>query len=476
MGPARGSTNLSPPRLGRVNNAPEHTSSEASAKSLNRQILALALPAFGALISEPLFILADTAIVGHLGTPQLAGLSVASTVVQTVIGLMIFLSYSTTPAVAKFFGARNLKAAYEKGRDGLWVAFGLGLVLAIAGWILAPAVLGMMGAQKETLEHAVAYMRWSMPGLPGMLIVLAALGILRGLQDTKTPLYVAATGAAVNVILNMILVFPLHLGVAGSAMGTSLVQWGMAAVYLVMIVGGSRDHDVCWTTSPSRVGAILSVGSWLMLRTASMRAAMLLTVLVVTHQGPVNLAAYQLTMSLFGFMAFGLDALAIAAQALLGKEMGSRNLSLPSEKEHVRRLMNRLIRWSVGFGVITGLICPIIGYGFGWAFTPDPHVQQLFGAAMIVVAIGQPLASYVFILDGVLIGAEDVKYLALASFISLVIYAPMLWGVFAFSADRGGDVDPRGFVWVWIAYAMGFMGLRGITLGWRSRSNVWIRA
>lgn len=459
-----------------MNTAPDQSSSEAPAKTLNRQILGLALPAFGALISEPLFILADTAIVGHLGTEQLAGLSVASTVVQTVIGLMIFLSYSTTPAVARLFGARNLKGAYEKGRDGLWVALVLGLVLAVAGWVLAPTVLGTMGAHGETLDHAVDYMRWSMPGLPGMLMVLAALGILRGLQDTKTPLYVAATGAAVNVVLNLILVFLFHLGVAGSAIGTSMVQWGMAAVYLVMIIGGSREHGVRWTTSARRVGSILSVGSWLMLRTASMRAAMLLTVLVVTHQGPVNLAAYQLTMSLFGFMAFGLDALAIAAQALLGKEMGSRDLTRESEKQHVRTLMNRLIRWSMGFGVITGLICPVLGFGFGWAFSPDPHVQQLFAAAMIVVAIGQPLASYVFILDGVLIGAEDVKYLALASLISLLVYAPMLWGIFAFSADRGGSVDMWGFVWIWIAYAMGFMGLRGITLGWRSRSDVWIRA
>lgn len=459
-----------------MNTAPDQSSSEAPAKTLNRQILGLALPAFGALISEPLFILADTAIVGHLGTEQLAGLSVASTVVQTVIGLMIFLSYSTTPAVARLFGARNLKGAYEKGRDGLWVALVLGLVLAVAGWVLAPTVLGTMGAHGETLDHAVDYMRWSMPGLPGMLMVLAALGILRGLQDTKTPLYVAATGAAVNVVLNLILVFLFHLGVAGSAIGTSMVQWGMAAVYLVMIIGGSRDHGVRWTTSAGRIGSILSVGSWLMLRTASMRAAMLLTVLVVTHQGPVNLAAYQMTMSLFGFMAFGLDALAIAAQALLGKEMGSRDLTRESEKQHVRTLMNRLIRWSMGFGVITGLICPVLGFGFGWAFSPDPHVQQLFAAAMIVVAIGQPLASYVFILDGVLIGAEDVKYLALASLISLLVYAPMLWGIFAFSADRGGSVDMWGFVWIWIAYAMGFMGLRGITLGWRSRSDVWIRA
>ncbi|MCT1366956.1 MATE family efflux transporter [Kocuria sp. HSID16901] len=468
-----------------MNPEPSHPQSDATSEpsaaastgpGLNRQIVRLALPAFGALIAEPLFILADTAIVGHLGTHQLAGLSVAGTVVQTVIGLMIFLSYSTTPAVARFFGAGKLAAAYEKGRDGLWVALALGIVLAVVGWILAPTVLAAMGAEGATLDHAIDYMRWSMPGLPGMLIVLASLGVLRGLQDTKTPLYVAGVGAAVNVVLNWLLVFPGGLGVAGSAMGTSLVQWGMAAVYLVMIVGGSRKHGVRWGTSWAGVGSILSVGSWLMLRTAAMRAAMMLTIFVVTHQGPTNLASYQLTMSLFGFMAFGLDALAIAAQALLGKEMGARDVTQEAGRRQVRHLMNRLIRWALGFGVITGLICPIIGFGLGWAFTPDLEVRHLFALAMIIVAIGQPLASYVFILDGVLIGAQDARYLALASTISLVVYAPILGAVYWASADADLSMDTWGFLWIWIAYAGGFMGLRALTLGWRSRTDVWIRA
>ena len=392
----------------------------ADPRSLNRQILALAVPAFGALIAEPLFVLADTSIVGHLGTSQLAGLAAASQVVTTVVGLMVFLSYSTTPAVARAYGRGDLAGAYRKGGDGLWTAAGLGLILAVLGWVAARPLLAAVGAHGPTLEHAVAYLRWSMPGLPAMLVVLAALGILRGLQDTRTPLYVAAVGAAANVGINWVLVYPLGMGIAGSALGTSLVQWGMAAVYLVMIVGRARRHGVALTTTPRRLGAILSVGSWLMLRTLCMRIAILATVVVATRQGETNLAAYQLTMSVFSFLAFGLDALAIAAQAMLGKEMGAGDVRRAEDRAQVRHLMGRLIRWSLGFGVVSGLLCPLIGWVLGPAFTADPQVRGLFLLAMLVVAVGQPLAAYVFILDGVLIGAEDVRYLAVASLIALL--------------------------------------------------------
>ena len=449
----------------------------ADPRSLNRQILALAVPAFGALIAEPLFVLADTSIVGHLGTPQLAGLAAASQVVTTVVGLMVFLSYSTTPAVARAYGRGDLAGAYRKGGDGLWTAAGLGVVLAVLGWSFARPLLAAVGAHGPTLEHAVAYLRWSMPGLPAMLVVLAALGILRGLQDTRTPLYVAAVGAAANVGINWVLVYPLGMGIAGSALGTSLVQWGMAAVYLVMIVGGARRHGVALTTTPRRLGAILSVGSWLMLRTLSMRIAILATVVVATRQGEANLAAYQLTMSVFSFLAFGLDALAIAAQAMLGKEMGARDLRRAQDRAQVRRLMGRLIRWSLGFGVVTGLLCPLIGWVLGPAFTQDPQVRGLFLLAMLVVAVGQPLAAYVFILDGVLIGAEDVRYLAVASLIALLGYLPGLLAVgwAAGPSATGVGPDPAGFVWLWAAYAGLFMGLRGLTLGLRARRDVWIR-
>ncbi|MDN5699808.1 MAG: MATE family efflux transporter [Kocuria sp.] len=434
-------------------------------------MLALAVPAFGALIAEPLFLLADSAIIGHLGTAQLAGVGISATVVQTVVGLMVFLAYSTTPAVARHLGGGRLKQALEVGRDGLWTAAGLGLVLATAGIIAGRPLLQALGAQGEVLEHATSYFVWSMPGLLAMLVVLAAMGVLRGLQDTKTPLIIAGIGAAVNAGLNFLLVYGADLGVAGAAMGTSITQWGMAIAYLVLLGKQFRRENVRLTTGWRGVREHLTVGSWLMLRTLSLRAAILATVVVATAQGAENLAAYQLTMTVFNFLAFALDALAIAAQALLGKELGARDLDQQAERDGVRHLMHRLIRWGLGFGVVTGLVVGFVGPHLGFLFTQSESVQYLFGIALIVVAVGQPLAAYVFVLDGVLIGAGDARYLALAGLINIVVYAPLLWAVMHFA---GGST--AGMAWLWVAYAGGYIGARALTLGWRIRSDRWMYA
>ncbi|WP_309125036.1 MATE family efflux transporter [Kocuria sp.] len=439
------------------------------ARGLNRQILALAVPAFGALVAEPLFLLADSAIVGHLGTPQLAGVGVAATAVQTVVGLMVFLAYSTTPAVARHLGAGRPAEAVAVGRDGLWLAAGLGAVLSAAGWALARPLLELMGARGDVLEHAVTYLHWSLPGLTPMLVVLAATGVLRGLQDTRTPLLVAGAGAAANAGLNLVLVHGAGLGVAGAAIGTSAVQWAMALAFLGILRRLARAHGVGAATSWARVRGHLTVGSWLMLRTLSLRIAILATVLVVTGQGAQNLAAHQLVMTVFNFLAFALDALAIAAQALLGRDMGARDLTDPAERRALRDLMNRLLAWGLGFGVVTGVLVGLLGTRLGFLLSPDPGVQALFAAALVVVAVGQPLAAYVFVLDGVLIGAGDARYLAVAGVLNLALYLPLLGLVAAFAGPGAA-----GLVWLWSAYAGGYLGARALTLGLRARGDTWL--
>ncbi|MUK00839.1 MATE family efflux transporter, partial [Vibrio cholerae] len=260
-------------------------------RQLSRTILRLAVPALGALIAEPLFLLADSAIVGHLGVDELAGVGLASTVLQTAVGLMVFLAYSTTPAVARLLGAGRLPDALAAGRDGVGLAVVLGILLSAAGWATAPRLAALMGADGAVHTFAVDYLRWSMPGLTAMLVVLAATGVLRGLQDTRTPLVVAGAGFGVNIVLNYLLVYGAGLSVAGSALGTSLAQWGMAAVYLVMIVRATRREHVPLKPSVRGIRRTASVGSWLMLRTLSLRVAILATVFVATAPGPLSLAS-----------------------------------------------------------------------------------------------------------------------------------------------------------------------------------------
>lgn len=428
-----------------------------------RDILRLAVPAFGALIAEPLFLLADSAIVGHLGVAQLAGVGLASAVLHTAVGLMVFLAYSTTPAVARAVGDGKFAKALAAGRDGVWLALLLGIVLAVAGFVAAEPLVGLMGADGDVRSFAVDYLRWSMPGLVAMLLIFAGTGVLRGLQDTRTPLVVATAGFSLNVVLNLVLVYGLGWSVAGSAAGTSIAQWAMAAVYLVMVERNARRHGVSLLPDWRGIRALTKVGSWLMLRTLSLRIAILATVLVVTGQGAVNLAAHQLAMTVFTFLAFALDALAIAAQALIGKELGASN------PENARLLTRTMIRWGTGFGVVTGVLLAAAAPFTGALFTSDPGVQSVLTLALWALAAGQPIAGYVFVLDGVLIGAGDAKYLAVAGVVNLAAYLPLLLAV-----PLAGTAGAAALVWVWVAFSLGYMLARAVTLGLRARTDRWM--
>jgi putative MATE family efflux protein len=436
---------------------------DAPSRGQGREILRLAVPAFGALVAEPLFLLADSAIVGHLGVAQLAGVGLASAVLHTAVGLMVFLAYSTTPAVARAIGDGQLGKALAAGRDGVWLALLLGMVLAVAGFLAADPLIGLLGAEGEVRAFAVDYFRWSMPGLVAMLLIFAGTGLLRGLQDTRTPLVVATAGFGLNIVLNLWLVYGLGWSVTGSAVGTSAAQWAMAAVYLFIVRRNALQNGVGLLPSWRGIRSMTRVGSWLMLRTLSLRIAILATVLVVTAQGAVNLAAHQLAMTIFSFLAFALDALAIAAQALIGKELGASNAA------RARLLTGTMIRWGLGFGVVTGALLALAAPWAGALFTSDPEVQRVLAIALWVLAAGQPMAGYVFVLDGVLIGAGDAKYLALAGVLNLAVYVPLLTAVAV-----PGLSGAAGLGWLWAAFALGYMAARALTLGLRARSDRWM--
>ena len=394
---------------------------------------------------------------------QLAGVGLASAVLHTAVGLMVFLAYSTTPAVARAIGDGQLGKALAAGRDGVWLALLLGVVLAVAGFLAADPLVGLLGADGEVRAFAVDYLRWSMPGLVAMLLIFAGTGLLRGLQDTRTPLVVATAGFALNIVLNLWLVYGLGWSVAGSAVGTSVAQWAMAGVYLAIVRRNAVRNGVGLLPSWRGIRSMARVGSWLMLRTLSLRIAILATVVVVTSQGAVNLAAHQLAMTIFSFLAFALDALAIAAQALIGKELGASNAG------KARLLTGTMVRWGLGFGAVTGLLLAVAAPWAGALFTSDPQVRSALALALWVLAAGQPLAGYVFVLDGVLIGAGDARYLALAGVMNLAAYVPMLAAVALLGAGGGA-----GLAWLWAAFALGYMAARAVTLGLRARSDRWM--
>jgi putative MATE family efflux protein len=432
--------------------------------SVNRQIVALAVPALGALLAEPLFLLADSAIVGHLGTVPLAGLALAGTVLTTVVGLAVFLAYGTTASVARLLGAGQPGEALRRGIDGLWLAVVIGGVVAVGVWALADPLIRLLGGDGDVRTQAVIYLRWSAPGLPGMLVVLAATGVLRGLHRTSATLWVAAAGAVVNAAANVVLVYGADLGIAGSAIGTAAVQTAMGITLAALVLGPARRAGAGLAPRWSDIGRAGLLGFPVFLRTVTLRAAVVLTVVVGATKGNVALAALQVTMNVWNLLAMGLDALAIAAQTLTAHALGRGDAAA------ARRLTDRLLRLGLysGFGCAVVLIAtsPVLGP----LFTDDAAVIAAVAGSLWVLAVGQLPAGPVFVLDGILLGAGDGRYLAVASTINLVVYAPVLWAVAAFAPD--GTVGLR---WVWAGFILALMGSRVLTLGIRYRSDQWIR-
>jgi putative MATE family efflux protein len=433
--------------------------------TLNRSILRLAVPALGSLIAEPLFLIVDSALVGHLGVVPLAGLGIASAVLQTIVGLMVFLAYSTTPAVARRFGAGDPAKAVSVGIDGMWLALGMGAVLAIAGWFATPLLVSLFGATPAVAQQAETYLGLSMWGLPAMLVVFAATGLLRGLQDTITPLWIAGLGFGANALLNWLFIYGFGWGIAGSAAGTVVAQWGMVAAFVLVIGRIARRHAA--SVRPQREGVRGSArsGGWLFLRTVSLRIALLATVAVATMLGTDELAGWQIAFTIFSTAAFALDALAVAAQALIGKSLGAGDVPT------VRRVLGRTLAWGAWFGVAVGVAIGALSGVIGLVFTGDAQIAALVAPALIVLAVAQPLCGVVFVLDGVLIGAGDAKYLAVAGALNLLPFAPALLAVSLLQ-----PTGAAGLAWLSLAFFGVYMLARLATLGWRVRGAAWLTA
>ncbi|WP_086791806.1 MATE family efflux transporter [Streptomyces thermovulgaris] len=430
----------------------------ASLRRHDREIVALAVPAFGALVAEPLFVMTDSAIVGHLGTAQLAGLGVASALLTTAVSVFVFLAYATTAAVARRVGAGDLQAAIRQGMDGIWLALLLGMAVITVVLPTAPALVELFGASRTAAPYATTYLRISSLGIPAMLVVLAATGVLRGLQDTRTPLYVSVTGFVANALLNAGLVYGAGLGIAGSAWGTVMAQCGMAAVYLAVVVRGARRHKASLRPDAAGIRASAQAGVPLLIRTLSLRAILMIATAVAARLGDADIAAHQIILSLWSLLAFALDAIAIAGQAIIGRYLGAADV------EGAKGACRRMVQWGTAVGFCLGILVVLSRPLFLSLFTSDIAVKDTALPALLVVALSQPICGIVYVLDGVLMGAGDGPYLAGAMLITLAVFTPAALLV---------PVLGGGLTLLWAAMAL-MMTVRMLTLWLRSRSGRWI--
>ncbi|MGW1835528.1 MATE family efflux transporter [Streptomyces sp. NPDC002067] len=429
-----------------------------SARRHDREIIALALPAFGSLVAEPLFVMVDSAVIGHLGTPQLAGLGVAAALLTTAVSVFVFLAYATTAAVARRVGAGDLPAAIRQGMDGIWLALLLGAAVITAVLPTAPALVELFGASGTAAPYATTYLRISALGIPAMLVVLAATGVLRGLQDTRTPLYVAIGGFTANAVLNIGLVYGAGLGIAGSAWGTVIAQCAMAAVYLAVVIRGARSHGASLRPDAAGIRACAQAGVPLLVRTLSLRAVLMIATAVAARLGDAEVAAHQIVLTLWSLLAFALDAIAIAGQAIIGRYLGA------GDEEGAKAACRRMVQWGIASGVVLGVLVAAARPLFIPLFTSDAAVRGPLLTTLLVVALTQPVSGVVFILDGVLMGAGDGPYLAWAMLVTLALFAPAALAVPAL----GG-----GLTALWWAMAL-MMTVRMLTLWLRARSGRWI--
>ena len=432
--------------------------------SLDREIARLAIPALGALVAAPLYVLADTAVVGNLlGTTELAGLSVAGQTLLTLNAVMIFLAYGTTAAVSRLLGAGQQRQAAHHAVQGLWLAAAMGVVLALAMWVFADPVLRLIGETDDgnaeaVLGQARTYLLVSLWGLPALLLTLSGVGYLRGLQDTTRPLVVAIAAAAFNLALELILIVGFGFEIGASALSTVIAEWLGAAAYLWWIGRDVRSLGVELRPDLREIIRLLRVGGTLFVRTVALRGSFTVSVAAASRISTEALAAHEIAFQFFIFTALALDSVAIAGQSMIGRYLGS------NDETGAREAGARVLQWGVAVGLVA-----LVVFGAGAPFLPelftnDAAVASLATLAMIHLALMQPINGVVFALDGILIGAGDLNFLAWAMATAAAVFIPLAILVPALGLGLG---------WLWGAIWV-LMVVRAAGVLWRFRSNNWV--
>jgi len=400
----------------------------------DREIFRLALPALGALAAEPLYLLVDTAIVGHLGRSQLAALGIAITILGGTFAIFNFLQYGTTAQVARAGGAGEEETARRLGAQAVWLSLAFGLAVSGLIAVLAPQLVALMGGEGQAADYAVTYLRIAAIGFPAAFLALGAQGYLRGVADLRTPLVVLIAGNVANVVLELLFVYGFDWGIAGSAWGTAVAQLGMGAAFVVVVLRRLEPGDARVRLELAR--RVLSLGKWIFIRTTALMLSFVLAGAVATRFGDSAIAAHQVAFQLWVFLALVLDSVAIAGQIIVGRELGA------GRREAAYGASERMIWLSVALGGAFAALMLVLAGVLPRVFTGDASVLDETALLWPIFALMQPLNGAVFALDGILIGASDGPFLAMSMVAAFVACTAVLLAALA------GDWGIRG---VWAA-------------------------
>jgi putative MATE family efflux protein len=421
----------------------------------DREILGLAAAALGSLAAEPLYILVDTAIVGHLGRPELAALGIAAIVLTGLFALFNFLAYGTTSQVARAVGAGHRETADRLGAQAFWLSLGIGTVLAGALAVFADPVVAAMGGDGRTADLAVEYVRIACIGLPFAFLALGGQGYLRGIGDLKTPLYILLAANALNAVLEVLFVYGFHWGLAGSAWGTAVAQIGMGAAFVVVLARVGRG---LFRPQLELALRLLRVGRHIFVRTTSLYASFVVAGAVIARFGDASIGAHQIAFQLWAFLALVLDAIAIAGQVIVGRMLGA------GDDEGAYAASARMISLSVLMGaVFAGVMLALVDL-LPRVFTGDSAVLEKARDIWPIFALMQPLNGAVFALDGILIGAGDVRYL---------MWSMLLSGAASIAVALLALQQDWGIIGVWLALLV-LICVRLATLAARFTRRRWL--
>lgn len=417
----------------------------------DREIGALALPALGSLVADPLLSLVDTAFVARLGTTALGALGVSAAVFGVAFWVFNFLEYGTTAAVAHAVGAGDAGRARRAGATAVVAAGAFGLVAVVLLESFTGPILSAMGASDDVYPEALAYLRIRALAVPAVLLIRAGHGTYRGFQDTRTPFAVTIGLNLVNLALDPLLIFGAGWGVAGAAWATVIAQWGGAAAFLVML-GRTRGPSLRGARpASSEVRAFLTVGRDLVIRTGSLLAVMTAATAVAARISDAAIAAHQVLYQTWTFLALAVDALAVAGQAMVGRFLGAGDRDSAAGAADRLAALGLLVGGvlAVGVAAVAGLL-PV------W-FAEDPEVAAAISSAVWLLAATQPIGALVFVWDGVYMGAGDFRYLAGAMVASAAVGGALLALVLPLGWGLPG---------VWWSI-LGLLVARVITLAWR---------
>jgi putative MATE family efflux protein len=432
---------------------------QLSGRALDRKILGLALPVLAMLAADPLYELTDAVILARLGSDEVAGWGVAVQLLGLGWAIFIFLMFGTTAWVARLSGANREDEATSAGVQAMWLGVVIGTIAALVQWPLASWLVGLFGADPAVTESAELYFTVSLLGIPAFLIVLAGNGFLRGRQNTLTPLWVALFAVCLNLVIEVIAIFGLGYGVGASALSTVIAKWAAALILAAIVIRAARRRSVGLGPVPRLMRRLGATGLPLFIRTVALRVTMAVAIAVASRISGAALAGYAIAFQIWMTMAYVMDGLEVAGQTLVGHSLGA------GHAEHARVVGARIIVWATGIGVVIAAVLALAAPAIGGVFTDDAAVAAIVVSSLYWVALMQPINGATFALDGILVGAGDLRFLAVAMSVATAIFIPIAWWIG--SNDLSLD-------WLWASLTL-FMLCRIVALGIRFRGRRWQR-